>query len=276
MRITKKLNNNVALAVDGDGKELVVFGRGVGFPAMPYELTDLSKIQRTFYDVGSNYVQLAASLPEDMILLAADIVELTQEKLDCGLNPNLAFTLADHLSFAVERCQNGMELNTPLAYDVAHFYPREMELGRHALEIVREQKKIELPESEAINIALHLVNGEMENSDMHATLKATQVIQDVTGIIERELHMELDTGSFNYSRFIMHLRYLLQRLEQNDQEDSGIGGAMRLTCIRYPRVYACTLKVRDYLATQYGQRCSEDELLYLFMHINRLHERGKK
>lgn len=276
MKIIKKINNNVALALDGAGKELVVFGRGVGFPAMPYVLTDLSKVQRTFYDIKSSYVQMAGSLPEDIVLLAADIVELAQSNLDCNLNPNLTFTLADHLSFAVERCLNGIELNTPLAYDVAHFYPKEMELGRRAVEIIKKQKQIELPGSEAINIALHLVNGEMENSDMHATLKATQVIRDVSEIIERELRIELDTASFNYSRFVMHLRYLLQRLEQDDQEDNGIGSAMRLTCIKYPRVYSCTLKVRDYLLNQCGRHCSEDELLYLFMHINRLHERSKK
>lgn len=276
VKIIKKINNNVALAVDSAGKELVVFGRGVGFPAMPYELTDLSKIQRTFYDVKSSSVQIVASLPEDIILLATDIVELAQANLSCDLNPNLAFTLADHLNFAVERCLNGMELNTPLAYDVAHFYPREMQLGQRALEIVKEQKHIELPANEAINIALHLVNGEMENSDMHATLKATEVIRDISEIIERRLHIELDTTSFSYSRFVMHLRYLLQRLEQDDQEDTGIGSAMRLTCIKYPRVYDCTLKVRDYLLKQYGRHCSEDELLYLFMHINRLNERSKK
>lgn len=276
MKITKKLNNNVALAVDGNGKELVVFGRGVGFPAMPYELTDLSKIQRTFYDVKSNYIQLATSLPEDMIILSADIVELAQASLSCDLNPNLTFTLADHLSFAIERCANGIELNTPLAYDVAHFYPREMELGKWALRIVKEQKKIDLPASEAINIALHLVNGEMEDSDMCFTLRATQVIQDITELIERQLNIKLDTASFNYSRFAMHLRYLLQRLEQDDQEDNGIGSAMRLTCIKYPAVYDCTLKIRDYLVNQFGRHCSEDELLYLFMHINRLRERSKK
>lgn len=276
MKITKKLNNNVALAVDGNGKELVVFGRGVGFPAMPYELNDLSKIQRTFYDIKSNYIQLAASLPEDMIMLSADIVELAQTSLSCNLNPNLTFTLADHLSFAVERCLNGIELNTPLAYDVAHFYPREMELGRQALRIIKENKDINLPDNEAINIALHLVNGEMEDSDMYSTLQATQVIQDISELIELKLDIRLDTASFNYSRFVMHLRYLLQRLEQNDQEDNGIGRAMRLTCIKYPAVYDCTLKVRDYLIEQYGWHCSEDELLYMFMHINRLHERSQK
>ena len=52
MKIIRQINNNAALALDGNGKELVVLGRGVGFPKMPYELTDLSRIERTFYDVS--------------------------------------------------------------------------------------------------------------------------------------------------------------------------------------------------------------------------------
>lgn len=52
MKIIRQINNNAALALDGNGKELVVLGRGVGFPKMPYELTDLSRIERTFYDVN--------------------------------------------------------------------------------------------------------------------------------------------------------------------------------------------------------------------------------
>lgn len=54
MKIIRQINNNAALALDGNGKELVVLGRGVGFPKMPYELTDLSRIERTFYDVNPN------------------------------------------------------------------------------------------------------------------------------------------------------------------------------------------------------------------------------
>ena len=35
MKIIRQINNNAALALDGNGKELVVLGRGVGFPKMP-------------------------------------------------------------------------------------------------------------------------------------------------------------------------------------------------------------------------------------------------
>lgn len=53
MRIIKKINNNVAVAVDSAGHELIVLGKGLGFPKMPYELNDLSRITRTFYDADN-------------------------------------------------------------------------------------------------------------------------------------------------------------------------------------------------------------------------------
>ena len=274
LRITKKINNNVALALDSAGKEIVVFGRGIGFPAMPYELTDLSKIQRTFYDIKSNYMELAAALPEDMILLAADIVELARCDLDCDLNPNLPITLADHLNFAMERVQTGMEVHSPLTYDIAHFYPAEIEIGKQALEIIRQRKGVALPESEATSIALHLINGEMENNDMHATLTTTKVIRDVTNIIEQTLKITLDTSGFNYSRFAMHIRYLIQRMQQGTQEVNGMSSAMRQLIREYPDIYYCTMRVVSYFSDCFQWECNEDEKLYLFMHINRLKERN--
>lgn len=274
MRITKKINNNIALALDGAGNEVIVSGRGIGFPPMPYELTDLSKIERTFYDIRPCYVELASTLPEDVILLAADIVELARCDLNCDLNPNLPITLADHLNFAIERYLTGMEVHNPLSYDIAHFYPAEMALGRQALEMIRQRRGIVLPDSEATNIVLHLINGEMENSDMHTTLEMTRIIRDVTGMIGQELGIVLDTSGFNYSRFVMHLRYLLQRMQQGTQENNGMSTVMRQLIREYPAVYCCTMKVASYLSEQFRQECNEDEKLYLFVHINRLKERS--
>lgn len=274
MHIFKKINNNVALAKDGNDREMVVFGKGIGFPAMPYELTDLSKIQRTFYSISSNYINIIGSLPEDMILLASDLAELAKCELECSINPNLPFTLADHLNFALERFQNGLEMETPLAYDIAHFYPRETELGRQGLELIRERKGVRLPEQEAVSIALHLVNSEMENSDMHTTMVSAKIIGDITAIVEETLQIELDTTGFNYSRFVLHLRYLIQRLQNDEQEISAMGRTFVHMQVVYPEAYRCSQKVVRYLKDTWNWRCNDNEELYLFMHINRVKERN--
>ena len=166
MKIIRQINNNAALALDGNGKELVVLGRGVGFPKMPYELTDLSRIERTFYDVNPKYFGMAADLPRPLVLACAEITERAEIELDCALNPNLPFTLADHLNFAVERFRSGLNLTIPIAYDIRHLYPNEFDLGVKALDILKEYTGVSLPDSEAVSIAMHLINAEIENSEI--------------------------------------------------------------------------------------------------------------
>ena len=44
MKVIKKINNNVAICLDNNGKELIAFGNGIGFPKVPYEIHYLNKI----------------------------------------------------------------------------------------------------------------------------------------------------------------------------------------------------------------------------------------
>lgn len=187
MKIIKQINNNAALALDGNGKELVVLGRGVGFPKMPYELTDLSRVEKTFYDVNPKYFGMAADLPRSLVLACAEIAEKAEVELDCALNPNLPFTLADHLNFAAERLNKGIEVPTPLAYDVRHLYPRETELAEQARELLARTAGLELPQSEVVNIALHLINAEAEAGDMHSMMMTLKALSDVDAIVEKNL-----------------------------------------------------------------------------------------
>ena len=167
MRLIKHVNNNAAIARDSAGNELVVLGKGIGFPKMPYELEDLSKIERTFYDTDPRYLDMIAALPKEILLASSDIVEQAEINLDCELNTNLPFTLADHISFAIERMNKGIEIIAPIAYDVAHLYPLEFELGQLALDIVQDYTDRRLPNTEAVSIAMHLITAQMQSGDMH-------------------------------------------------------------------------------------------------------------
>ena len=51
VKIIKKINTNAVIALDNAGYEVVALGKGLGFPTVPYELEDLAKIDRTFYDI---------------------------------------------------------------------------------------------------------------------------------------------------------------------------------------------------------------------------------
>src|SRR5699024_12585928 len=90
---------------------------------MPYELDDLDLIQRTFYNVSKRYIDLLPDLPESLMLAADDIAEEARDELDCELNPNLPFILADHLNFAIQRTRQGVALPNPLSHDVTTLSP---------------------------------------------------------------------------------------------------------------------------------------------------------
>lgn len=273
MKIIRRINHNAALALDGNGKELVVLGKGVGFPQTPYELTDLSKISKTFYDVNPYYMDMIASIPQPMLFASADIVEQAEINLDCELNPNMAFTLADHLNFAMERMQKGIDFISPIAYDVEHFYPEEYELGVLALDIVEDYMGCRLPDSEALHVALHIINGEVENADIHSVLVSIQMMTDINELIEKELGIEVDKNSFEYSRFKTHFIYLTERLSKGKQLQGGIGNMLEGLALQYPDIYRCAVKISDYLEKENAWECSKDEVLYLMLHINRLEEK---
>ena len=272
MKIIRKINNNAAIAQDKRGRELVVLGRGVGFQAVPYELTDLSVIYRTYYDVNPKYFGLAGDLPPEILLLATEIAEQAEFQLDCELNPNLPFTLADHLNFALERLHKGVRLAAPLGYDVRHLYPKESALGLWALDLVETRLGERLPDAEAVSVALHLVSAELQSSSLDSMMRTLSIIEEIDKIVEARLRIHLDHDSYNYSRFAVHLQYLIQRLENGTQSEENNTDILRQMARDYPNLYTCACEVGDYLYRGYGWRCNQEETLYLMLHINRVQD----
>lgn len=274
MLILKKINNNVALACSDAGDEIVVFGRGVGFPEMPYELEDESVIQRIFTSVDESVAGVAGSISDDVLLAASDIADLAGKALDGKLSPNLPFMLADHLQFAVERDDQSIVVENPLAHEVAFVYPREHEIGLKGLDIVKERTGVQIPEVEATSIALHIVNAEVDGmgsaQDMDLVMKSTAAIQAITEIVEAQLGITLDRTSYAYVRFVAHLRFLVRRLMKGRMHETENSSLFRQAARDFADAYRCAAAINNYFMKTYNWSCSDEEMLYLMMHINRL------
>lgn len=276
MLILKKINNNVALASTDTGEEVVVFGKGVGFHEMPYELEDESVIQRVFRDVDEKSIDGFEGISDEVLLVASDIVALADKALDCKLAGNLVISLADHLQYAVERAGEGVAIENPLSHEVAFVYPRETELGHRGVEIVLDRLGVELPESEVTSIALHLVNAEVDGmgsaQDMDLVMKNTVILERATQIIEGQLGQKLDRTSYAYVRFVAHLRFLIRRLMRGSCKETENSGLFRQAARDFPDAYRCAAGVNEYLKRDYNWSCSDEEMLYLMMHVNRLRQ----
>ena len=104
-----------------------------------------------------------------------------------------------------------MVISNPLQYDIEHLYEKEMELAEWAISLIDKKIRIKLPHAEAANIALHFAEAAEVASQMENKNDIEWVIEDVTKIVEESLGLKLDRKEFNYSRFVTHVQYLIQR-----------------------------------------------------------------
>lgn len=270
MWILQKINNNCALARDSAGQDVVVFGKGIGFRRTPYELTDLSIIERTFYGIRSASLAALKDIPEDVVILASDIIDFAKVYLGVDLNPNACVTLAGHINFAIQRVHEGLTVETPLAFDVQHFYPKETNVGKRAVTLVRTRLGVELPDAEVTNIALHIIDAEVEGGDLEHIKCTTEVVANVVEIVERRFGRSLDKESFNYARFVMHLRFLVGRIEGKRQSESKMAPMLDVVAASYAESYECVEDIAAYLHGRWGWECDESEKLYLLIYVQRL------
>lgn len=270
MKVIKKINNNAAVCLDNNGRELIAFGKGIGFPAIPYDITDLTVINRTYYGIDPAYFGLVQEIDESIFEVCASIVAMARNTIDSNLNPNVVFTLADHINFAIERIKKGIELKLPLYYELSHLYEKEVAVGQFAVKEVRKRLHIYLSEGEAYSIALHLINAEEQPVDATLSYDSNKVIDKVTKIIEAYYELSIRRESFNYSRFVSHMQYLLKRKESNSSISSENSRLFQNMKEEYPKSYACALDILKYFEDTLNWYPSEEEVLYLMLHINRL------
>ncbi|WP_137625070.1 PRD domain-containing protein [Lactiplantibacillus pingfangensis] len=270
MKAIKKINNNTAVCLDADNHELIAIGRGVGFPEMPYEISDMKQVERTFYDVDSMYIDLASQIPETVLNVAIKIVDMVRLQITEPVSSNLVFTLADHVNFAIERRKKGIVITAPLQYDVQNLYTDEYNLGLRALKIVNQDLKVRLPEEEATNLALHFINAEtvtvkqLENQDNNT------LINRITEIISGYFNLYIDKHSFNYSRFATHLQYLLKRQSRGQGIKTENNVMYQEMVKQFPDTDKCVQKISLFLNDEANMQLSDEEKLYLMLHVNRL------
>lgn len=247
MIVVKKINNNVAICLDNNNNELIAFGKGIGFPATPYELCDLSKVQRTFYGVNSLYFNFINEIPENIFEISVKIVDYSKTKIKNEVNSNIVFTLADHINFAIQRYEKKINLKLPFAYDINHLYEAEMSVGEWAVKQIRKDLNINLPENEAVSIALHFINAENIETGTHFVTDESNLILNITEIVEKEFDLHINKLEFNYSRFVSHLKYLLKRKEKEIEVSSENLKLYDSMCKDFPDICICAIHINEYL-----------------------------
>ncbi len=272
MIVVKNINNNVALCLDSKGQEVVVFGKGVGFLKPPSEVP-LSKIQRTFYDLNRKFLPLLDDIPLDVIDFTAQLVAQIRGQLPYETNANLIMTLADHLAFAMTRAKKGIYTPMPSIYEMEQNYPVEIGIGRQIVNAMEQTFHVKLPKGEVQGVAMHFINaslGSPSSGQLTAEEEYETILERMTQIVEYALQVTIRRDTFNYARFATHVQYLLKRVQADSPIDSDNLQVYASIRDEYKDVSACVDQIHEYLQRNWSIDLSEEEKLYLIMHINRV------
>ncbi|WP_115716484.1 PRD domain-containing protein [Amedibacterium intestinale] len=245
----------------------------MGFGKREDDVIDQSKIEKRFVLEDKTSIkafqELLGRIDIEDIELASDIIQDGENYLGYICNNSILLTLSDHISFMLKRVKENTLFTTPLEWDIKLIYPNEFRYAQIAVENIKKLTGLPVPEQEAAFIALHFINSHYEGKTMEETVLSSKIIQNVIDIAKYHYGKEFNQESFNFSRFVTHIRYFVMRQLHNETggKDSSI---INVIALKYPNDYKCAKKIKEFLEMKYQWRIRDEELLYLSLHLNRL------
>lgn len=237
---------------------------------MPYEIHNMSVIERTYYDMDERFLPMLNEIPSAVFEVAREIADYAQRTIAAEFSVNMPFTLADHINFCVERYKKKMRIKLPTINGIELHYPKEVEVARYAMDLVRKKLGVSLPEVEMAGIAMNIINAEMDPVSCTVNYNEEAITEVIVQIIEDSFGLKLDRVSYDYVRLETHLRYLYARIGSNSTIQTDYIGLYEPLRKEFGKIEECVEKVAECLKAIWKEEIDANERLYLLLHIDRV------
>lgn len=273
-KIVKILNHNAVIVHEQDtNSTLLILNTGVGFGKKINEYIEIDGIETVYHiqpmsSKGKTDV-LLQNLDPIYIEISSDIMIKAKETFE-DIDENKILPLADHIAFAINRMQNKIQITNPFSNEIRLLYPEEWKIAAKSREIIFNKLGHLINDDEIGFITLHLHSTqEMSNDD--AFIMAIIVNESIREI-EKEYDIEIDLNSLSYSRLMIHMKYLIVRLHEDevitlDMED--------YTKESIPDSYALAVRIIKRIEDSLNREVPVIETGYLAMHIDRILSQSK-
>lgn len=274
--LVKKTFNNNAVLVSLGQNEYILIGKGIGFNKKKGSiLMESNLIENVFIQVDetnkNQYEYLLETTDEKIVRIVEEIVSMAEKELGETLHVNIHFGLIDHINFALSRIREGIEIVNPFLLETRMLYKKEYAIAEKAVEILKEQMNIEIPESEIGFITFHIHGGRMggKKSDSLSYVKA---ISQVVPYIEDKLELTLEENSFDSVRLVSHLRGLIERCVKNETIENLLLDKIKKD---FPFEYKISENIALLLKKNIGIVVPENEIGYIALHLYKLNHSKK-
>jgi beta-glucoside operon transcriptional antiterminator len=273
LKIKKILNNNAAVVIDGN-EEKIAIGAGVAFQKKKNDIVNVHKIEKLFVmKENEKFQQLLLQIPEEHFALSEEIISYAEESLGSKLNDHIHISLTDHLSFAIERVREGIQLKNKLFHEIKILYKKEFEIGVWAIRHIEQKVNIKMPVDEAAYIALHIHTANLKGGNMRQTMRQTAIISDMVQVIKDFLNIEIEEDDISYQRLITHLRFAITRINQFSDAQTMDEEILVMLKKKFSISYTCAEAIAMNLSENHNIHLPDQELGYITIHIERLRKR---
>lgn len=275
-KIIKAFNNNILL-VNSDGVEKIIIGKGIGFNKKVGDILKApSNIEKMFTiqdPVNQNkFNELVSSVPEDIMSYCEEIISMLEKELNESLDESIHIALTDHISFSLKRLKENNEIVNPFLVETEVLFKKEFLLAKKAVKLLEERTGIFIPEGEAGFIALH-IHSARNKGNLSNTVKYAYISNSISELIEQELNIKLDKESLYYARFIIHLRFTIERLIKNIHLKNELLSTIKR---KYKASYMLSSQIGKILEANLNIEVHPDEIGYIAMHLETLKNVTKK
>lgn len=273
VKIIRVLNTNAVVSVDSQGMELIMTGPGIGFKKRKGENIDQSLVYKTYHlenkEESKRLQEVVKEISEEYLGIVDRVVkEAKKEKLE--IRDSLYVTLTDHINSAVARYREGIALKNMMKIDIRKFYPKEYQVGMHAIEWIKEQTGEDLGDDEAAFIAMHIVSAELNAQNITDVNQITELINTVLQIVRIHFKIDLNEESISYERFLTHLKFFAARVFDHMEYEDTMQEIYKVMVEQNENAFSGVKKIAEYIKKQYNYKLTIDEQLYLLIHIKRI------
>lgn len=273
--IKQTYNNNSALVAVGMDKEAVVQGKGIAFGKRRGDTIDSNSAAKILYlsdnHVKSQFTSLMKDIPLDIVVTVFSAIDKAKNNHGLKILNYLYVTLADHVFQMYKKLMAG-QYKPSVVPGLESQYPVEYAAARDTWLMLNKDLSVYFPPEEVKSLALHFINAQGDETEAEPTeTLVTQVNQVVQEVFKRN-KIERTLANRNYfDRLMIHLQYLVERMENGAQDEQGISEEITSDFHRkYPRSDAIAVAITGELEKQLHIYLSENEKLYFVIHIQRI------
>ena len=269
--IEKALNNNILQIRDGETEKIFI-GRGIGFGKKPGELFEKNSVVDKVFVIEddknqNNFKQIFRGDGPEFVDFCEELILLIARSFHEELHETIHISLIDHISCTLRRLKLGEQIVNPFLNEIEALYDQEFQTAGEVCRRIEERYDVSMPEGEVGFIALHIhsarYNGELKNA-----LRSNRICNRVITLLENETGRRIDKKSIDCVRFMVHLRYVIERTVRQEKIENELTDVI---ISKYKDSYELVLKIKVLLERELKTKnISREELAYLTMHVERL------